>query len=207
MIWLQKFIAFWSRAWKLDTCHQQDTMVSFPILKIYPGIIILAMNRLINFGESLGDTFSDIEITKDSVTLGERELNIDNCSFTFPERGYYRRSNERSVLPHAIGCQPPSFNWGMGGYGSVLLGEQLIMKIFLLYCCQWNHATGIGLNIYHQTWKNNMDIPKLLKNLYLRKELWMTVMLTATYFIRPVILHMILKIYKVEHSSDVTTNQ
>ena len=97
-------------------------MVSLPILKIYPEIIFLAMNRLINFGESLGDDFSDIEITKDSVTWGEREPYEKNCSFTFPESGFYRRSNERPVLPHAIGCQLPSPVWGLEGYRMILRG-------------------------------------------------------------------------------------
>ena len=100
-------------------------------MKIYSEIIILALNRLINFGESLGDDFSDIEITRDSVTWGEREPDEKNCSFTFPGSGYYRRSNERSVLPHAIGCQAPSYVWGMEGYRMILRGERLIMKIFL----------------------------------------------------------------------------
>lgn len=91
------------------------------------------MNRLGNFGDSLGDAFSDIQITKDSVTWGERKSVFEkNCSFTFPERGFYRRSNERSVLPHAIGCKLPSYVFGSQGYRSVLQGAWLIMKIFQL---------------------------------------------------------------------------
>ena len=85
------------------------------------------MNRLGNFGDSLGDYFSDIEITEDSVTWGGKNNNKENCTFIFPEEGFYRRSNEQSVLPHAIGCQPPSYNYF---YRLLLQGERLIMKIF-----------------------------------------------------------------------------
>ena len=47
-----------------------------------------------------------------------------NTCLRFPRNGFYKRSNEKSVLPHAIGCQRPSHYWD---YQSVLEGKRLII--------------------------------------------------------------------------------
>ena len=62
-------------------------------------------NRLVNFNETL----LDIKIGKQSVTWGHDHIDKETC-LKFPEYGFFKRQSERSVLPHAIGCQPPSHN-------------------------------------------------------------------------------------------------
>ena len=77
-------------------------------------INILVTNRLGNFG----DTLLGVKIGQDSITWGKEERDPKTC-LTFPQHGFYKRSNEKSVLPHAIGCQRPSATWD---YRSVLEG-------------------------------------------------------------------------------------
>ena len=83
-------------------------------------INISVTNRLVNFGEEL----LFVNISKDSITWGEEEIDPNTC-LRFPRNGFYKRSNEKSVLPHAIGCQRPSDN---SDYRSVLIGKRLIIK-------------------------------------------------------------------------------
>ena len=85
-------------------------------------IKISVPNRLGNFG----DTLLNVKISKDSITWGGEKRDMKTC-LTFPEYGFYKRSNEKSVLPHAIGCQRPS---ATSNYGSVLLGTVDRQKYF-----------------------------------------------------------------------------
>ena len=77
---------------------------------------ISVSNRLGNFG----DTLLDIKISKDSITWGKEERDSKTC-LIFPKFGFYKRSNEKSVLPHVIGCQRPSKLWD---YVPVLRGNE-----------------------------------------------------------------------------------
>ena len=73
------------------------------------------LNRLLNVNE-MAWTFG-VEIGEDSITWGKDYDHImidedpththDNC---LPVRqfGFFRRSNERFVLPYAVGCQLPT---------------------------------------------------------------------------------------------------
>ena len=81
---------------------------------------ILVPNRLSNFG----DTLEGVQIGQDSITWGKEERDSKTC-LTFPQNGFYKRSNEKSVLPHAIGCQRPSTFWD---YRSVLEGNRLMIR-------------------------------------------------------------------------------
>lgn len=61
-----------------------------------------------------------IKINKESVTwsdnvgldIAERhKMCFDNeTCLIFPDQGFFKRETERSVLPHAVGCQLPSHN-------------------------------------------------------------------------------------------------
>ena len=81
---------------------------------------ISVTNRLGNFG----DTLVGVHISKDSITWGGEELDSNTC-LSFPKNGHYKRSNEQSVLPHAVGCQRPSYLYE---YGSVLKGKWFIIE-------------------------------------------------------------------------------
>ena len=75
---------------------------------------------------NFGDTIFDIAINEDSITQYGKEQDRGSC-LVFPRWGFFRRPNEPSVLPHAIGCQSPSPVWN---YMLVLLGNQWIIKLF-----------------------------------------------------------------------------
>ena len=73
------------------------------------------LNRLAN----VNDTVIGVRIGRESITSGsEHQLyqtgkmgNDENGEcLAFPLNGYFKRENERFVLPHAIGCQSPVLN-------------------------------------------------------------------------------------------------
>ena len=75
------------------------------------------LNRLAN----VNDTLLDVKIGKDSITWDNESADTFRkgyLSYTsdgmkcilFPENGFFKRSNEATVLPHAIGCQTPTDN-------------------------------------------------------------------------------------------------
>ena len=78
------------------------------------------LNRLAN----VNDTLLDVKIGKDSITWDNEFADTSDTkhdgylSYTsdgmkcilFPENGFFKRSNEATVLPHAIGCQTPTDN-------------------------------------------------------------------------------------------------
>lgn len=84
-------------------------------------IIILVPNRLINYGDY--SDFLDLKINEDSITWGEDKLDEETC-LVFPENGFFKRPDQSSVLPHAIGCQSPST---LSQYKQVLRGNQWII--------------------------------------------------------------------------------
>ena len=71
-------------------------------------------NRLVR----LNETLLHVKIGPDSITWGGLDLDKETC-LTFPEYGFFKRKNERWVLPYAVGCQSPTDNWN---YTSVLQG-------------------------------------------------------------------------------------
>ena len=83
-------------------------------------IIILVPNRLTNYG----DYFLDMIINEDSITWGRKELDQETC-LVFRQNGFFKRPNQSSVLPHAIGCQSPST---LSQYKQVLRGNQWIIE-------------------------------------------------------------------------------
>ena len=95
----------------MDIYPHRDTIVSKN--NSSPISTCLAINRLINFNETL----LDVKIGKESVTWGD--LYDDLTKITCLKYGFIKRQSEQSVLPHAIGCKPPSENWE---YISVLRG-------------------------------------------------------------------------------------
>ena len=58
-------------------------------------------------------------IGENSITWGDDVRDSYTC-LMFPENGYYRRENEQSKLPHAIGCQSPMT---VSDYQSILQGK------------------------------------------------------------------------------------
>ena len=71
-------------------------------------------NRLVR----LNETLLGVKIGPDSITAGGFHLDKETC-LEFPDYGFFKRKNERWVLPYAIGCQSPTAN---SNYTSVLLG-------------------------------------------------------------------------------------
>ena len=69
-------------------------------------------NRLAN----INDTLLGIYIGKDAITWGDNynsagTLDVglwDEECMLFPDGAFFKRENERFVLPHAIGCQSPT---------------------------------------------------------------------------------------------------
>ena len=94
---------------------------------------------------SVGDTLLGLNIGEDSVTWGgEKTVTVRqsgmNFCLNFPKNGFFKGPNEQSVLPHAIGCQPPTpvyeycescgIREYRSEYKSVLLGDRMIKYIF-----------------------------------------------------------------------------
>lgn len=86
---------------------------------------------MVNFNETVLDTSMSfgIKIDKQSVTWSDNVglyvtdrhkmcFNNETC-LLFPDQGFFKRETERSVLPHAVGCQSPSHN---SDYMSILKG-------------------------------------------------------------------------------------
>ena len=77
---------------------------------------------------NVNDPFGYVRIGKESITWGDKFAlehpgEIRNQSggkcLIVPEQGFFKRPNERFVLPHAIGCQSPTDNHD---YISILQG-------------------------------------------------------------------------------------
>ena len=64
----------------------------------------------------MNDTLLGIHIGKDAITWGDWN---EKCMI-FPNGGFFKRENEKFVLPHAIGCQSPAFN---SAYDLILKGS------------------------------------------------------------------------------------
>ena len=71
-------------------------------------------NRLVR----LNETLLGVKIGPDSITWGGFHFDKETC-LEIPNAGFFKRKNERWVLPYAVGCQSPTDNWN---YTSVLLG-------------------------------------------------------------------------------------
>ena len=89
---------------------------------------------------NFGNTLLGVEISEDSVTWGEKEnIFVGRHCFPLPKHGFYKRPNEQSVLPHAIGCQLPTPVYAYcescgalqyrSDYKSVLQGDRMIIEI------------------------------------------------------------------------------
>ena len=71
-------------------------------------------NRLANVNDTLLSTY----IGQNAITWGKnydvtgavKDIWNGKCML-FPDGGFFKRENERFVLPHAIGCQPPTNNY------------------------------------------------------------------------------------------------
>ena len=66
----------------------------------------------------LNETLLGVKVGPDSITWGGYDFDQETC-LEFPKYGYFKRKNERWVLPYAIGCQTPTENWN---YAAVLQG-------------------------------------------------------------------------------------
>ena len=70
-----------------------------------------------------------VRIGQESITWGDNKFDLERSGeikerwgtkcLIVPEHGFFKRPNERFVLPHAIGCQSPTQNQD---YISILQG-------------------------------------------------------------------------------------
>ena len=66
---------------------------------------------------NVNGTFDYVRIGKESITWGDK-FSLEHSGeimdrwgekcLVVPEQGFFKRPNERFVLPHAIGCQSPT---------------------------------------------------------------------------------------------------